>query len=107
MSIINNGRDDLFMDKIDIIHTGKGLIPQDMCGRKFEYIPYLFEQPYVELMDFNEFKKILGRGRECKPTLIFKESEFKRFEHLVNDEIKRDYNIKSENGEVKFTPKKK
>lgn len=34
-------------------------------------------------------------------TPIFKESEFKRLEHLVNDEIKRDYDIiTSENGEV-------
>lgn len=47
-------------------------------------------------------------GREKpKPTLIFKNCEFKRFEHLINDAIKRDYDIISENGEVKFTPKKK
>ena len=96
------------MGEVDVIHTGKGLVPQEQFGEKFEYIPCLFEQPYIELMDFNEFKKICCRGRkEPKPTLIFKGSEFKRFEHLVNDAIKRDYDITSENGEVKFTPKKK
>ena len=96
------------MDKIDIIHTGKGLIPQETFGKKFEYIPGLFEPPYIEHITFSEFKKIWGKGREePKPTLIFKGGDFKRFEHLVNDEIKRDYNITSENGEVKFTPRKK
>lgn len=96
------------MGKVDIIHTGKGLIPQETLGQKFEYIPCLLEQPYIELMDFNEFKKIWCIGREkTKPTLIFKESEFKRFEHLVNDVIKSNYDITNENGEVKFTPKKK
>lgn len=96
------------MGEIDIIHTGKGLVPQEQFGKKFEYIPCLLEQPYVELMDFNEFKKIWSRGREePKPTLIFKGGEFKRFEHLIDDAIKRDYEITSENGEVKFIPKKK
>ena len=96
------------MDKLDIIHTGKGLIPQETFGKKFEYIPCLLEQPYIELMDFNEFKKIWSRGREePKPTLIFKGGDFKRFEHLVSDVVKRDYDITSENGEVKFTPKMK
>ena len=98
------------MIKVDIIHTGKGLIPQETFGQKFEYIPCLLEQPYIELMDFNEFKKIMCRGRKepkPKPTLVFKNCEFKKFEHLVDDVIKRDYDITSENGEVKFTPKKK
>lgn len=96
------------MGKVDIIHTGKGLVPQEQFDKKFEYIPCLLEQPYIELMDFNEFKKIWSRGRqEPKPTLIFKNCEFKRFEHLIDDAIKRDYDIISENGEVKFTPKKK
>ena len=94
------------MGKVDIIHTGKGLIPQETFGQKFEYIPCLLEQPYIELMDFNEFKKIMGREKP-KPTLIFKNCEFKKFEHLIDDVIKRDYDITSENGEVKFTPKKK
>lgn len=96
------------MDKLDVIHTGKGLVPQEQFGKKFEYIPCLLEQPYVELMDFNEFKKIMRRWHEeTKPTLIFKNCEFKRFEHLIDDAIKIDYDIISENGEVKFTPKKK
>ena len=96
------------MKKVDVIHTGKGLIPQEQFGKKFEYIPFLLEQPYIELMDFNEFKKIWSRGRkEPKTKLIFKESEFKKFEHLVYDVIKRDYDITSENGEVKFTTRKK
>lgn len=96
------------MSKVDIIHTGKGFIPQETFGQKFEYIPCLLEQPYIELMDFNEFKKIWCRGRKKpKPTLIFKESEFKRFKHLIDEVIKRDYDITSENGEVKFTPKNK
>ncbi len=96
------------MGEIDIIHTGEGLVPQEQFGQKFEYIPCSLEQPYIKLMDFNEFKKICSRGREePKPTLIFKNWDFKRFEHLVTDKIKRDYDITSENGEVKFTPKKK
>lgn len=96
------------MGKVDIIHTGKGLTPQETFGQKFEYIPCLFELPYIKLMDFNEFKKIWSRGREKpKPTLVFKECEFKKFEHLVDDVIKSNYDITSENGEVKFTPKKK
>ena len=96
------------MDKVDIIHTGKGLISQETFGEKFEYIPHLFEPPYIELIDFNEFKKIWGRGREePRPTLIFKGDDFKRFEHLVSDIVKRDYDITNENGEVKFTPKMK
>lgn len=49
--------------EVDIIHTGKGLIPQETFGKKFEYIPCLLEQPYIELMDFKEFKKIWSRGR--------------------------------------------
>jgi hypothetical protein len=57
-------------------------------------------------MDFNEFKKIMGREKP-KPTLIFKNCEFKRFEHLIDDVIKSKYDITSENGEVKFTPKEK
>jgi len=99
------------MGKVDVIHTGKGLVPQEQFGKKFEYIPCLFEQPYIELMDFNEFKKIWCRGRKeskpTKPTLIFKECEFKKFAHLIDDFIKSNYDITSENGEVKFTPKKK
>ena len=96
------------MGEIDIIHTGKGLVPQEQFGKKFEYIPCLLEQPYIELMGFNEFKKIWCRGRkQPKPTLIFKKSEFKKFAHLIDEVIKRDYYITSENGEVKFTPKKK
>lgn len=96
------------MDKVEIIHAGKGLVLQETFGQKFEYIPCLLEQPYIELMDFNEFKKKWCIRREkTKPTLIFKESEFKRFEHLINDVIKSNYDITSENGEVKFTPKKK
>jgi hypothetical protein len=99
------------MGKVDVIHIGKGLVPQEQFGKSFKYIPCLLEQPYIELMDFNEFKKIWSRGREkpkpTKPTLIFKESEFKRFEHLVDDVIKSNYDITSENGKVKFTPKKK
>ncbi len=96
------------MDKVEIIHTGKGLVPQMQFGRKFEYAPCLTEPPYKDLLDFNEFKKIMCRGREKpKPTLIFKEREFKRFEHLVNDAVKREYDITIENGEVKFIPKKK
>ena len=96
------------MGGIDIIHTGKGLVPQEPFGKKFKYIPCLLEQPYIEIMDFNEFKKIWCRGREePNPTLIFKGSEFKKFEHLVDEVIKRVYDIISENGEVKFTPKKK
>lgn len=39
--------------------------------------------------------------------LIFNEDGFNRFAQLVNDAIKRDYDIISENGEVKFIPKKK
>ena len=96
------------MGEVDIIHTGKGLIPQEKFSKKFEYIPCLLEQPYIELMDFNEFKKIWCSGRkEPKPTLIFKGCEFEKFAHLIDDVIKRDYDITSENGEVKFTPKKK
>jgi hypothetical protein len=96
------------MGKVDVIHTGKGLVPQKQFGKKFVYIPCLLEQPYIELMDFNEFKKIWSRGRqEPKPTLIFKNCEFKKFEHLIDDVIKSKYDITSENGEVKFTPKKK
>lgn len=96
------------MGEVDIIHTGKGLVPQEQFGEKFEYMPCLTEPPYIELMDFNKFKKIMCRGREKpKPTLIFKEREFKRFEHLVDEVIKSNYDITSENGEVKFTPKKK
>lgn len=96
------------MKKVDIIHTGKGLVQQENFGKKFEYIPCLLEQPYIELMDFNEFKKIWSRCRkEPKTTLIFKESEFKKFERLIYDAIKRDYDITSKNGEVKFTTKKK
>ena len=94
------------MGKVDIIHTDKGLIPQETFGKKFEYTPCLLEQPYIELMDFNEFKKIMGREKP-KPTLIFKGSEFKRFEHLIDDVIKNKYDITSENGEVKFALKKK
>ena len=94
------------MGEVDIIHTGKGLVPQETFGQKFEYIPCLLEQPYIELMDFNEIKKKMGREKP-KPTLIFKNCEFKRFEHLINDAIKREYDIISENGEVKFTPEKK
>lgn len=89
------------MKKVDIIHTGKGLVHQETFGTKFEYIPGLLEQPYIELMDFNEFKKIWSRGRkEPKQKLIFKESEFKKFERLIYDAIKRDYDITSENGEL-------
>lgn len=95
------------MDKVDVIHTGKGLVPQEQFGKKFEYIPCLLEQPYIELMDFNEFKKIWSREQEPKPTLIFKGSEFKKFEHLIDDVIKSNYDITSENGEVKFIPKNK
>ena len=99
------------MSKVDVIHTGKDLVPQEQFGKKFEYIPCLLEQPYVELMDFNEFKKIWCRGQEelkpTKPTLIFKEREFKNFAHLIDDVIKSNYDIISENGKVKFTPKKK
>ena len=93
------------MVEVDIIHTGKGLVPQETFGQKFEYIPCLLEQPYIELMDFNEFKKIMGREKP-KPTLIFKNCEFKGFEHIINDAIKRDFDMTSENGEVNFTPKK-
>lgn len=92
------------MSKVDVVHTGKGLVPQETFGKKFEYIPCLLEQPQVELMDFNEFKKIMGREKP-KLTLIFKNCEFKRFEHLIHEVIKRDYDITSENGEVKFIPK--
>lgn len=96
------------MGGIDIVHTGKGLVPQEQFEQKFEYIPCLLEQPYIELMDFNEFKKIWCRGREePKPTLIFKGNELKRFEHLINEVVKSNYDITSENGKVKFTPKKK
>lgn len=52
------------MDTVDIIHTGKGLIPQETFGKKFEYIPCLFEPPYVELMSFSEFKKIMCRSKK-------------------------------------------
>lgn len=99
------------MDTVDIIHTGKGLIPQEIFETKFEYIPCSLEQPYVELMNFNEFKKIWSRGREepkpTKPTLIFKECEFNKFAHLIDEVVKRDYDITSENGRVKLIPKKK
>lgn len=94
------------MDKLEVIHTGKGLVPQETFGKKFEYIPFLLEQPYIELMDFSEFKKIMSREKP-KPTLIFKGSEFKKFVHLIDDVIKSNYDITSENGKVKFTPKKK
>ena len=93
------------IDNLKLIITvsaGTGLIPQEQFGQKFEYIPCLLEQPYIELMDFNEFKKIWSRGREePKPTLIFKGCEFEKFAHLIDDVIKRDYDITSENGEVK------
>lgn len=96
------------MDKVEIIHTGKGLIPQEQFSGKFEYIPCLFEPPYIKLMDFKEFKNIWSRGRkEPKTTLIFKECEFNKFAHLIDEVVKRDYDITIENGEVKFTPKKK
>ena len=98
------------MGKVDIIHTNKGLVPQEQFGEKFKYIPSLLEPPQIELMDFNELKNIWCRGRERKepkPTLIFKNSEFKKFEHIVGDVIKSNYDITSENGEIKFTPKKK
>lgn len=96
------------MVEVDIIHTGKGLTPQETFGEKFEYIPGLLEPPYIELMDFKEFKKIWSRGRkEPKQTLIFKECEFNKFAHLIDEVVKRDYDITSENGKVKFTPKKK
>ena len=108
---VENTNIEKVMDKVEIIHTGKGLIPQEQFSKKFEYIPCLLEQPYMELMAFSEFKKIWSRGREepkpTKPTLIFKECEFKKFAHLIDNAIKRDYEITSENGEVKFTPKKK
>ena len=52
------------MDTVDIIHTGKRLIPQETLGKKFEYIPYLFEPPYMELMEFSEFKKIMRRSKK-------------------------------------------
>lgn len=94
------------MDKVDVIHTGKGLVPQEQFGKKFEYIPCLLEQPYIELMGFNEFKKIMG-SEKTKPTLIFKNCEFKNFAHLIDEVIKSKYDISSENGEVKFTPKMK
>lgn len=94
--------------EVDVIHTGKGLTPQEQFSRKFEYIPCLLEQPYIELMDFKEFKKIWSRGREeHKPTLIFKECEFNKFAHLIDEVVKRDYDITIENGKEKFTPKKK
>ena len=96
------------MGQVDIIHTGKGLVPQEQFGEKFEYIPCLFEPPYIKLMDFKEFKNIWSRGRkEPKTTLIFKECEFNKFAHLIDEVVKRDYDITSENGEVKFTPKQK
>lgn len=96
------------MDTVDIIHTGKGLIPQETFGKKFEYLPCLFEPPYIELMDFREFKNIWSRGRKGpKTTLIFKECEFNKFAHLIDEVVKRDYDITIENREVKFTPKKK
>ena len=53
----NNKSKELTMDAVDIIHTGKHLIPQETLGKKFEYIPCLFEPPYMELMEFSEFKK--------------------------------------------------
>lgn len=96
------------MGEVDIIFTGKGLIPQETFGKKFEYIPCLFEPPHIELMDFKEFKNIWSRGRkEPQTTLIFKECEFNKFANLIDEVVKRDYDITSENGEVKFTPKMK
>lgn len=46
------------MAKINIIHIGKSE-PFETIGKKYEYIPYLLEPPYIELMDFEEFKKIM------------------------------------------------
>lgn len=96
------------MDKVEIIHTGKGLIPQMQFGKKFEYTPCLLEQAYIEPISFDEFRKIMCKGREVpKPTLIFKGGGFERFEHLITDAIKRDYDIIKGSEEVKFIPKKK
>ena len=60
----NNKSKELTMDAVDIIHTGKHLIPQETLGKRFEYIPCLFEPPYMELMEFSEFKKIMRRSKK-------------------------------------------
>ena len=73
-------------------------------GKKHE-IGGLFDTTREPLVDFSEFKKIMGRDKPC-PTLIFKECEFNRFAHLVTEVIKRDYDIVVKDNEVKFIPKK-
>lgn len=47
-----------------------------------------------ELETFEERLKRMGIEKP-KPTLIFKECEFEKFAHLIEDAIKRDYEITS------------